>query len=286
MSTPDAEIDFVHEGAMPRDVADVLETVVAAIDGDPELAAAVDHLPPAGLALSEAHEEWGPEDAWDADDNTDPSCSCGRETIGEGCQQCGSPLCPICFETGAGFCSGHPDKDYHPEDDETLSPGTELDALVAAKLGVEPGGWVYDVFFPPSYDRSDTTTPFTTREHAEEHRTAEVMPREAARYPGKASPVRKSYPAYSTDAAASVEARDLAFKLGMGWAVVFAGQRMESKEIHFFACLQRVVRAPLSAVERGPTYCRIQFTAAAGWKIGTTPEHAVALAIVGAGDEG
>ena len=31
-------------------------------------------------------------------------CACGRPTCGEGCEECGEPLCPMCFECGAGFC--------------------------------------------------------------------------------------------------------------------------------------------------------------------------------------
>lgn len=35
---------------------------------------------------------------------------CGRPAVGDQCQQCGLPLCPMCSETGAGFCKRHPDE--------------------------------------------------------------------------------------------------------------------------------------------------------------------------------
>ena len=37
---------------------------------------------------------------------------CRRDAIGDHCQQCGSPLCPMCFETGVGFCKDHPDEHF------------------------------------------------------------------------------------------------------------------------------------------------------------------------------
>lgn len=69
------------------------------------------------------HDE--PEDGYaewfdDSDDDYPPLCSCGRMSCAEACEQCGAPLCPMCFETGAGFCSKHPDDNYQPhEPDET-----------------------------------------------------------------------------------------------------------------------------------------------------------------------
>jgi hypothetical protein len=36
---------------------------------------------------------------------------CGGRTVGERCSQCGLPLCPMCFETGGGFCSACPSED-------------------------------------------------------------------------------------------------------------------------------------------------------------------------------
>lgn len=29
---------------------------------------------------------------------------CGIKTIGEGCEECGANLCPMCFECGGGRC--------------------------------------------------------------------------------------------------------------------------------------------------------------------------------------
>lgn len=52
----------------------------------------------------------GPHEYTDEDDPV--ACSCGRETAGEGCGQCGEDLCPMCYESGAGFCSKHPDEFY------------------------------------------------------------------------------------------------------------------------------------------------------------------------------
>ena len=39
---------------------------------------------------------------------------CGRKTIGEGCEQCGTPLCPMHMETGANFCHNCPTPGYRP----------------------------------------------------------------------------------------------------------------------------------------------------------------------------
>jgi len=36
-----------------------------------------------------------------------PLCACGRQGD-ESCGCCGTPLCFVCFETGAGFCAGMP----------------------------------------------------------------------------------------------------------------------------------------------------------------------------------
>jgi hypothetical protein len=60
------------------------------------------------------------DDDWPGDD--EPAlCDCGRPTVGEGCQQCGTPLCPMCFEVGAGFCGKHPDDDFMPEKEEDMA---------------------------------------------------------------------------------------------------------------------------------------------------------------------
>lgn len=58
----------------------------------------------------ESDDDWGD----DPREDMEALCSCGRPTIGECCEQCGMPLCPMCFETGAGFCHGHPTEDYRP----------------------------------------------------------------------------------------------------------------------------------------------------------------------------
>lgn len=50
----------------------------------------------------------------DESDNGPVECRCGRVACREACQQCGAPLCPMCFETGAGFCDHHPDEEYQP----------------------------------------------------------------------------------------------------------------------------------------------------------------------------
>ena len=49
------------------------------------------------------------------DDDDEPRCKCGGSTVGESCSECGSPLCPMCFEGGAGFCTTCPTPDYKPE---------------------------------------------------------------------------------------------------------------------------------------------------------------------------
>jgi len=59
-----------------------------------------------------------PDDDYPADvDDDDPVCACGRAWAGEACGQCGAALCPMCFETGAGFCSKHPDEHYRPPEE-------------------------------------------------------------------------------------------------------------------------------------------------------------------------
>jgi len=49
------------------------------------------------------------EGAW----NIENACiDCGEQGVGEVCGQCGMPLCVQHAETGAGFCSRHPDKNF------------------------------------------------------------------------------------------------------------------------------------------------------------------------------
>lgn len=69
--------------------------------------------------------EFGNRDDYPAE--PEPLCSCGRATCGEGCQQCGLPLCPMCFEAGAGFCGKHPDDSYRPDPHE--EPEAMLEAV-------------------------------------------------------------------------------------------------------------------------------------------------------------
>lgn len=56
-------------------------------------------------------ELWGNDDP---DDDEPVVCPCGRLSCAEACEQCGHPLCPMCYETGGGFCDKHPDEDYQP----------------------------------------------------------------------------------------------------------------------------------------------------------------------------
>jgi hypothetical protein len=55
------------------------------------------------------------EDYFDDDEEvSDPMAAChedGRRAF-ESCNQCGVPLCPMCFECGAGFCDRHPDERF------------------------------------------------------------------------------------------------------------------------------------------------------------------------------
>ena len=53
------------------------------------------------------------EDEWREEDEWRDICECGREADEE-CDQCGKPLCFMCAEMGANFCSEHPDGDYEP----------------------------------------------------------------------------------------------------------------------------------------------------------------------------
>ena len=53
-------------------------------------------------------DDWGE----DVSDPLNACIDCGAEGIGEVCGQCGMPLCVMHAETGAGFCSQHPDKHF------------------------------------------------------------------------------------------------------------------------------------------------------------------------------
>ena len=37
---------------------------------------------------------------------------CGDKSVGDICDQCGMPLCPMHYELGAGFCKDHPNKHF------------------------------------------------------------------------------------------------------------------------------------------------------------------------------
>lgn len=56
-------------------------------------------------------------DEYDGEELFDPvsHCKdCDRPTASDHCQQCGAPLCPMCYECGAGFCNKHPDENFEP----------------------------------------------------------------------------------------------------------------------------------------------------------------------------
>lgn len=57
------------------------------------------------------------------DDWDNPLCSsCGRDAgdMADECDQCGAPLCSMCYEQSAGFCSEHPDENYDYDQFEEL----------------------------------------------------------------------------------------------------------------------------------------------------------------------
>ena len=62
-------------------------------------------------------------DGDDFHDDGPVSCRCGRVACAEACEQCGSPLCQMCFECGGGFCDKHPDDDYQPPQETHYSSG-------------------------------------------------------------------------------------------------------------------------------------------------------------------
>lgn len=59
----------------------------------------------------------------DYDDDGPVTCRCGRAACAEACEQCGDPLCPMCFELGAGFCDKHPDDEYRPPEGTHYAEG-------------------------------------------------------------------------------------------------------------------------------------------------------------------
>lgn len=63
----------------------------------------------------------------DFEDNSEPLgskvCSCGQPSIGEQCGFCGQDLCPDCFSSGGGFCSGkHTQEQIDAYEDELMGP--------------------------------------------------------------------------------------------------------------------------------------------------------------------
>lgn len=69
-----------------------------------------------GKGYISANDDSPDEEDDDVDDEQDgPRCACGRESIAEGCEECGTPLCPMCYECGAGFCREHPSENYEPD---------------------------------------------------------------------------------------------------------------------------------------------------------------------------
>jgi hypothetical protein len=60
--------------------------------------------------------EYEEADCFYEDDREEEICSeCNRETVGEGCEECGTPLCPFCFSSQGGFCTRHPSRNYKPD---------------------------------------------------------------------------------------------------------------------------------------------------------------------------
>lgn len=57
------------------------------------------------------------------DDGSPVECRCGQIACREACEQCGIPLCSMCFETGAGFCDLHPDENYQPPPETHYAEG-------------------------------------------------------------------------------------------------------------------------------------------------------------------
>lgn len=61
------------------------------------------------------------EDEWDDDGPVE--CQCGHAASREACEQCGQPLCTMCFELGAGFCKEHPNENYRPRHETHYAEG-------------------------------------------------------------------------------------------------------------------------------------------------------------------
>ena len=86
----------------------------------------------AAMASFESAAELPDDDRCDDDrfweDDNHELCECGRDVgsdVGsDTCGQCGIPLCHMCFETGVGFCSVHPDRHYQPEEHDEIQHPT------------------------------------------------------------------------------------------------------------------------------------------------------------------
>lgn len=65
--------------------------------------------------LCSEYDEWEYEDEDEWQHDLHRSCViCGNRTVGDSCDQCGLPLCPMHWETGVGFCDTCPTEDYYP----------------------------------------------------------------------------------------------------------------------------------------------------------------------------
>ncbi len=151
-----------------------------------------------------------------------------------------------------------------------LPPGPELDAQVAEVLGVEPSGWEYTWGKNPAH-MSPTFTGHEAATEAHRRDSDEFV----------TTPVVPVFKPYSTDAVASDEAREVAFKMGMGWAVEVPSP------MGGFVCV--LGDTDVLWEKAGPQRTTVnRFISAiddemeGGGSRGTTPQHARALAIVGA----
>jgi hypothetical protein len=80
------------------------------------------------------------DDCFDDDDEPtgvlaeSPVCGkCGRPTVGEECEACGLPLCPMCFECGCGYCAKC--TKCHDDDSNTTISGGNMKATAIRRQG-------------------------------------------------------------------------------------------------------------------------------------------------------